>query len=170
MRGHRRKPCIAFKAGMDDRQYQSIGHGQGFAIHLGTPNDHDLGMGVRTQSKCGCQRRRRLTALGPKRGVARQDDVGALGQRTSDGQVGRTSHHHGLPRRQRAKALEVSGQMPRQSVVFADDPLEVRCGDDGDGHDCSLDRHFAPERGVVAVILKRNVPMSKVVNAGHAAV
>ena len=129
---HGRKASIALGRGVDLGQMQAVCQRQHLAVQLAAADDKTT---LRAQMGDPLQRGFHagagVRAHGGERGVTREHDVFAPGQRLRQRFPGLASHQHGVPQRERAKAAQIGGKPPGQAIVAANDAIAGNGGNQG---------------------------------------
>ena len=103
------------------REVEAVGHRQGLGVDL-RPADHEHLLVLRKQPH-GLLQRMHDRAAGNLDILARDDDIGAVGQRPPERLEGLAAHDDGMARRDGLEMFQVFGNMPQQGILVADNAV-----------------------------------------------
>ena len=112
------------------RQVEPPGQRQGLGINLRTA-DHEHLFVLRKQHH-GLLQRMHDRAAGDFEPLARDDDIGAVGQRPPERFEGLAAHDDRMACRHGLEVLQVLGNVPQQGVLVADNAVLGNGNDNGD--------------------------------------
>ncbi len=120
---------IALDHFVHDGEVKLVGTLQCLGIHCPT-SGNEGSVDVRDAFERGLEGGDDFHILGGKRGIAREDDHAAAGQRPPNRLERLPAHYEWMSHRESFEPFEVCGKVPRQIVVSADDSILGHRGDD----------------------------------------
>ena len=124
------KERVALVGAAHAREIEAIGTGQRLGVDLGAADHEELLVGA--EERRGFVERMHDAAAGDFDPLARDDHVGAVGQRPAERLVGLAAHDHGVARGEAPETPQVFGNVPEKAVVSADDAIFGHGDDDAD--------------------------------------